>query len=182
MSMRGAWVRAVVRACVILSALLLAALAGCSSGGGGGGGGMSGTSGGNCAVPGASCTDSSDCCQSGANVNPGGARCISDDWKCHSVCNGNSDCVSGCCVGVEGVSYGVCAAASYCSCRSVGESCTQNSDCCQKDALGDLCIGSGIDQCTAKCYKSGDCASNCCVALENQSYGACLANSKYPCM
>ncbi len=61
-----------------------------------------------CHNPGQSCTGRSDCCQSGGNVGPHGAVCLSDDGACHAECFYSSECASNCCVKLTGVSYGAC--------------------------------------------------------------------------
>ena len=63
-----------------------------------------------CAGPGAGCTVPADCCQTGTNV-PYGATCLSEDYTCHDVCYASSDCASGCCIQLQGLSYGACGSA-----------------------------------------------------------------------
>jgi hypothetical protein len=67
-----------------------------------------------CVAPGASCSATSQCCQTGSTVGPYGSTCISNDDECHSICHSGSDCESGCCAQVTGESWGVCAAATDC--------------------------------------------------------------------
>lgn len=76
-----------------------------------GGGGTGG-----CSDPGSSCTKSGDCCQTGSKVGPNGATCLSDDSVCHAKCYSNSECGSGCCVPLSGVSYGACGSPSKYTC------------------------------------------------------------------
>ena len=68
-----------------------------------------------CAAPGASCSVPADCCQTGTNI-PYGATCLSDDYTCHDVCYASSECTSGCCIQLQGLSYGACGSASGHSC------------------------------------------------------------------
>jgi hypothetical protein len=63
-----------------------------------------------CVGPGGGCSVSTDCCQSGTNV-PYGATCLTDDFTCHDVCYASSDCSSGCCIQLQGLSYGACGSA-----------------------------------------------------------------------
>ncbi len=63
-----------------------------------------------------------------------------------------------------------------------GTPCTDESQCCQVDTNGDTCVGGPINQCAALCYSSSDCPSDCCVALQDESYGACVSVSGYTCM
>jgi hypothetical protein len=70
-----------------------------------------------CAMPGGACTENGNCCQSGSNVGPVGATCLSDDNSCHAACMSSSDCKSGCCIELKGVSFGACGT------RASGETC-----------------------------------------------------------
>jgi len=76
------------------------------SGGGETGGGSSGS----CSAAGLTCLSESDCCS--------GSHCVEYPGMgtyCGAECFGGSACKSGCCVQVNGESYGVCAPASYCN-------------------------------------------------------------------
>jgi len=68
-----------------------------------------------CVAPGDSCSSSASCCQTGANVGDYGAICLSEDYFCHSICLDNTECVSGCCAELDGLSYGACVDPSYCT-------------------------------------------------------------------
>lgn len=68
-----------------------------------------------CAAPGASCSVPADCCQTGSNI-PYGSTCLSDDYTCHDICYASSECTSGCCIQLQGQSYGACGSASGHSC------------------------------------------------------------------
>ncbi len=63
-----------------------------------------------------------------------------------------------------------------------GTPCDFKSDCCQVSTYGDTCVGDPINQCAGLCYSSSDCPSDCCVALQDESYGACVSVSGYTCM
>jgi hypothetical protein len=39
---------------------------------------------------------------------PNGAVCVSNDNSCHAICTASSQCNSGCCIQLQGVSYGDC--------------------------------------------------------------------------
>ncbi|HEX8794720.1 MAG TPA: hypothetical protein VF765_27425 [Polyangiaceae bacterium] len=138
------------------------------------------------------CTSSSQCCQSGANqVN--GAICAGDNgssvYTCHAACTSNAQCTSGCCASVNG-GGAVCAAATHCTgssssggggsssggCEQIGQACTSSSQCCSGSTYGNTCAtADGTSySCAAVCYHSGECLSNCCLQLQNQSFGACF--------
>lgn len=63
-----------------------------------------------CVAPGGACSVPSDCCQTGTNV-PYGSTCLSDDYTCHDICYASSECASGCCIELNGQSYGACGSA-----------------------------------------------------------------------
>ncbi|HEY1958224.1 MAG TPA: hypothetical protein VGH28_21555 [Polyangiaceae bacterium] len=63
-----------------------------------------------CVAPGGVCNVPADCCQTGANI-PYGATCLSEDYTCHDICYGSSECASGCCIELNGLSYGACGTA-----------------------------------------------------------------------
>jgi len=67
-----------------------------------------------CVLPGDFCTESVSCCQTEEEAGPYGATCLADDFLCHSICLSNSECMSDCCVELDGTSYGACADPSYC--------------------------------------------------------------------
>jgi hypothetical protein len=60
-----------------------------------------------CVAPGGACSNTGECCQSGQGV-PYGQSCISNDNACHALCAASSECNSGCCIKLQGDSYGVC--------------------------------------------------------------------------
>ncbi len=60
-----------------------------------------------CSHPGQSCTTPSDCCSNDPNA-PMGQTCLSNDNVCHALCTSSSECTSGCCIKLQGVSYGAC--------------------------------------------------------------------------
>jgi hypothetical protein len=112
-------------AAVLLGApsLLACSSAGPGSGGGTSGGvqgtiGSSGTGSGSgsggggdqpgCVDPGGTCSGTKECCQSGNGIGPEGQVCVSDDNACHAVCLSSSECKSGCCIKLSGVSFGNC--------------------------------------------------------------------------
>jgi hypothetical protein len=102
--------------------------------------------GGVCGAPGVSCTDTAQCCQTGTGLGTLGAVCISDDNSCHAKCTSGVECKSGCCAPVKGESYGVCAAASYCTTlASTGAHCTSGAQCASGDCAG------GNGWCTTSC-------------------------------
>lgn len=68
-----------------------------------------------CTQPGGACATPSDCCQSGTNI-PYGATCLSSDYTCHDVCYASSECTSGCCIALQGLSYGACGSAAGHAC------------------------------------------------------------------
>jgi len=68
-----------------------------------------------CVPPGRVCEFSSDCCQTGADLGSNGAACLADDYLCHALCLSNSECVSDCCVELDGEEYGACVDPSYCA-------------------------------------------------------------------
>jgi hypothetical protein len=39
-----------------------------------------------------------------------GETCLSDDNSCHANCATSSECASGCCIKLQGASYGACGA------------------------------------------------------------------------
>ena len=51
------------------------------------------------------------------------------------------------------------------------DTCEDSEDCCQTDN-GAVCLSDDYF-CHAICYDDSDCASNCCVPLEDEAYGAC---------
>ena len=61
-----------------------------------------------CGQAGAACVTPTDCCQTGT---PYGETCLSEDYICHDVCYASTDCTSGCCIQLQGQSYGACGAA-----------------------------------------------------------------------
>ena len=60
-----------------------------------------------CVQPGGACALSSQCCQSGVDI-PYGATCLTNDYTCHDICYASSECAGGCCIALEGLSYGAC--------------------------------------------------------------------------
>jgi hypothetical protein len=60
-----------------------------------------------CSHPGQSCASPSDCCSNDPNA-PMGQTCLSNDNVCHALCSSSSECTSGCCIKLQGVSYGAC--------------------------------------------------------------------------
>jgi hypothetical protein len=60
-----------------------------------------------CVAPGGGCSLSTDCCQSGATI-PYGATCLTDDYTCHDICYASSECTGGCCIELQGLTYGAC--------------------------------------------------------------------------
>jgi hypothetical protein len=72
-----------------------------------------------------------------------GAECISDTGLCHAKCTANAQCSSGCCAGVQGQSYGVCASSSYCQQKKgIGAACTASSECESGRCNGSWCTES----------------------------------------
>ncbi len=63
-----------------------------------------------CTQPGGGCTLTTECCQTGTNI-PYGATCLTDDLTCHDICYASSECTSGCCIQLQGLSYGACGSA-----------------------------------------------------------------------
>lgn len=110
-----------------------------------------------CSTPGKSCATSLDCCPPGAGASKG-AVCLTDDYVCHAKCTTDGECNSGCCAPLKGLSYGACAAKSYCETAGVGDSCASGSSC----QSGLLCAGGTNGWCTHGCSDSSDC---------NGSYG-----------
>jgi hypothetical protein len=68
----------------------------------------SSSGGSSCAQPGDFCSVTDDCCQSGAGVGSSGQVCIVDDGLCHVLCTASSQCPSGCCIKLQGQTYGDC--------------------------------------------------------------------------
>jgi hypothetical protein len=129
-----------------------------------------------CVESGGNCTASAQCCQTGTTV-PNGATCTTNDNSCHAICSSNSDCASGCCEPLEGVTYGACADATQCQpqCVAPGGTCTASAQCCQTGITvpnGATCT-TNDNSCHAICSSNSDCASGCCEPLEGVTYGAC---------
>ena len=125
------------------------------------GGAGAGGAGGMCVAPGATCSASSDCCQT-SGTTPMGAVCIIDDGVCHAKCVTGAQCVSGCCAAVMDETYGVCAdAATYCPVlKGVGDPCSASSECAS---------GSCSDWCQASCSAgNSSCSSTPSRPLNSQ--------------
>jgi hypothetical protein len=60
-----------------------------------------------CVQPGGACALSSQCCQTGGDI-PYGAKCLTEDYTCHDICYTSSECTGGCCIELQGLSYGAC--------------------------------------------------------------------------
>jgi hypothetical protein len=141
-----------------------------------------GSAGGSCAMNSQTCTSDTDCCE-----NPD-ALCenfqgIGD--LCAPTCTVDSDCVTNCC-STDTANRQTCAPANFC-CPSggclggAGTACTEQLQCCQDDPNGDVCVGSPINLCAAKCTTSSQCEANCCVSLQGGG-GACLGGAGYTCL
>lgn len=143
------------------------------SGAGGGSSAVAGTGGGGtCTDPGYDCSAST-CCD--------GSVCVGfEDGAilCAATCSTGSDCASGCCAATDD-GTGVCAGPEYCggggACVEAGSDCTTQ-ECCSGSTCVDYGNGYGI-ACGAMCSYGSDCASGCCVALEDGS--AVCAPSEY---
>jgi hypothetical protein len=61
-----------------------------------------------CKPPAGTCAINGDCCQTGTAVGTLGAVCLSNDNVCHAACTTSSECTGGCCLQLQGVSYGAC--------------------------------------------------------------------------
>lgn len=124
-------------------------------------GGSAGAPAAGCKPPGGGCAKNVDCCQSGAGIpTTYGATCIESDGLCHVNCTDGAQCVSGCCTPLVGVTaYGVCAAATECSCLPEESSCNSQTVCCG----GSVGLCYPVDaKCHRACAGNADCPSNCC--------------------
>src|SRR5258708_23509490 len=116
--------------------------------------GTSTASGPGCTVPpGGACAMTADCC-SDPQKAPHGATCIKDSGggaTCHANCSSNTECNSQCCAGVTG-GGSVCAAASFCTKKGIGDACSSGSEC-----TSGTCVG----WCSTTCsYSVPDCGGS----------------------
>ena len=117
---------------------------------------------------GGSCEAHKDCqggeiCEDGECVAVAGEACEED-----RDCDGGEVCQDDVCVPAAG------------ACTPVSSECTVSTECCDYDATPALgasaCVNfAGDAACAHYCEQSSDCASDCCVQLEDEDIGACGA-------
>lgn len=130
------------------------------------------------------CVSQSGDCSAGNHPCCAGSMCTNAGTSpatCKKMCVADADCGAGCCLPVNNTSYRVCETPENCGssstiCKSqVGAACDTVA-CC----TGLACVtpnGTDPFACQPVCTQSSDCATNCCVAISDAGYSACLPAS-----
>jgi len=131
----------------------------------------------NCKVAGTACTTGNECCL-GSCVNKvcGAKACVADNGSCGVA----SDCCSGQCV-PNGTGGGICAplncAPPPCTpaCRTAGNPCAKDADCCGGFCNGGLCSsrGSFCTQTGDVCSTDFECCGGACTKAAGATLGIC---------
>lgn len=124
-----------------------------------------------CRDEGASCESATDCCA--------GASCLSTStesggYRCKRNCTNHSECQTGCCARVDGLTSLVCLDPVFCpgSCHPEEAACQHDYHCCA--GLACAIFDKQTSACKPVCTQGADCPSGCCVPLGQTGVSVCL--------